>query len=310
MPVTKTESQLLNRAVFEQLEDPGMQKQALDAINDFTRTRMREEGFLRKIMPPLPIGNDELDRQMHTDKPVKIIDKEPDQPPAISVPFGALPINFYIRGPRYQVAFHRIMSPRFTKDKGELRTWQMDIRQVISDNAIKDMLAEEDSKFISAVNTALGGSAGATTPTSGAVQWQTISGGLTRDGLQEALSVMPKTQFHLESHTILINNVFIRQLLKMGRDEVGGDLSQELLRNGWTEANFANNRWIVTIKRDLVPDGTMFMFADPKFIGKFFELSSPELWLDSKFFFLEWFVWAEEGASLGHTGGLSRVDFS
>ncbi len=149
---TQSEVQLLNDTLFEQLQTPGMEKQAIDAVNDFTRTKMREDGFYRRIMPPLKIANDELDRQVDTDKPVKVVDKEPDSPAAISIPFGTLPTNVYIRGPRYRVMFDRIVTPRFVKDVDELRTWVMDIRQVFSDNSIKDMLAEEDSKFISAVN--------------------------------------------------------------------------------------------------------------------------------------------------------------
>jgi hypothetical protein len=85
---TKSETQLLNETLFEQLSTPGMEKQAIDAVNDFTRIKMREDGFYRRIMPPLTISNDELDRQVDTDKPVKVIDKEPDNPPAQSIPFA------------------------------------------------------------------------------------------------------------------------------------------------------------------------------------------------------------------------------
>lgn len=46
---------------------------AADAVNDFTRRKMRESGFFRKIMPPLQISNEDLDRQVITDKPVKIV---------------------------------------------------------------------------------------------------------------------------------------------------------------------------------------------------------------------------------------------
>ena len=164
-----SESQLLNETLFEQLSTPGMEKTAVDAINDFTRTKMREDGFLRRILPPLQISNDELDRQVDTDKPVKIVDKEPDSPASISVPFATLPQNVYIRGPRYRVHFHRIVSPRFTKDVDELRTYSMDIRQVLSDNAIKDMLAEEDGKFIAAVDSCVG-DVDSTPATSGTIQ--------------------------------------------------------------------------------------------------------------------------------------------
>ncbi len=35
-------------------------------------------------------------------------------PAAISLPFGTLPLNTYIRGPRYRVIFGRLDTPRFT----------------------------------------------------------------------------------------------------------------------------------------------------------------------------------------------------
>ena len=211
--MTQEESKLLNEAIFEKLasRDPLLEKQAVDAVNDFTRTKMREDGFYRRIIPPLPISNDELDRQVDTDKPVKIVDKEPDSPAAVSIPFATLPTNLYIRGPRYKVTFDRIVTPRFTKDVDELRTWYMDIRQVLSDNAIKDMLAEEDGKFISAVDTALGGAAGTTVPTSSVVQWEQIAGGITRDTLWDSLKIMPNTPSNLEVHCVLLNNITIKE---------------------------------------------------------------------------------------------------
>ncbi|MHC4176701.1 MAG: hypothetical protein ACYSWU_04300, partial [Planctomycetota bacterium] len=214
-----------------------MEKEAIDAINDFTRTKMREDGFLRRIMPPLQITNEELDRQVTTDKPVKVVDKEPDSPAAISVPFATLPMNLYIRGPRYLVMMDRILTPRFTKDVDELRTWIMDIRQVLSDNAIKDMLAEEDGKFITAVNTALVG-AGSTVPTSGTVQYEQIAGGITRDTLWDMMKIMPNTPSNLEVHTCLLNNITIKEVCKFGRTEMGGDMSQDIMRDGWSEQEF------------------------------------------------------------------------
>ena len=128
--------QVLNEAFFDQLATPGMEKNALDAVNEFTRVRVREDGFYRRFLPPVQVSNDDLDRQVDTDKPVIVVDKEPGSPAAISIPFATLPINVYIRGPRYRVMFDRIVTQRFVKDIDELRTRQMVIRQVLSDNAI------------------------------------------------------------------------------------------------------------------------------------------------------------------------------
>jgi hypothetical protein len=305
---TKAEISALNEALFEQLDTPGMQKQAIDAVNDFTRTKMREDGFYRKIMPPLKIENDDLDRQVDTDKPCKVIDKEPDSPAAVSVPFATLPINFYIRGPRYRVTFNRILSPRATKDVEELRTYVLDIRQVLSDNMIKDMLAEEDSKFISAFNAVLLG-ADQVVPLSGVVQWETIDGGITRETWADALKIMPRTPSHFETETGLINNVTVKELLKWGRDEMGGDFSQDIVKNGWAETRFMNIDLIITIKRDLVPDDSLFMFSSPKVMGKSFELESTTMFVRREAFMIEYFAYQTMGGSFGHTNGLARADF-
>jgi len=301
--------QVLNEELFAQLETPGMEKNALDAVNEFTRVRVREDGFYRKIIPPVQVSNDDLDRQVDTDKPVIVVDKEPGSPAAISIPFATLPINVYIRGPRYRVMFDRIVTPRFVKDIDELRTWQMDIRQVLSDNAIKDMLAEEDSKFLTAVNTALVG-ANQVVPTSGVIQWETVWGGISRDTVQEALKIMPKTPSHLEVNTVLLNNVTIREILKWGYDEAGGSLSGDFLKNGWSEIDLMGCKWVVTIKRDLVPDDTFYMFGDPRFIGKSYLLEDTTMHIKREAFMIEFFAYETLGGSIGHTGGLARADFA
>jgi hypothetical protein len=308
---TQDESKLVNEALFEKLasRDPVLEKQAVDAVNDFTRTKMREDGFFRKILPPMPISNDELDRQVETDKPVKIVDKEPDSHAAISVPFATLPQNLYIKGPRYPVTFDRIVTPRFTKDVDELRTWIMDIRQVLSDNAIKDMLAEEDGKFMRAVNTAIVGP-GLVVPTSGTVQYEVISGGITRDTLWDGLKILPNTPSNLETHTVLINHITIKEVAKFSRNEMGGDLSADIMRQGWTLQEFMGKQWIITIKKGLVPTNTLYYFADPKFMGKSYTLEDTTMYIRREAYMLEFFSYETLGASIGHTSSVGRADYN
>jgi hypothetical protein len=308
--ISQEETKLLNDTIFEQLgsRDSGLIKRAEDAINNFTRTKMREDGFYRRIIPMVPIPNDELDRSVRTDKPIKIVDKEPDSPAAISIPFATLPQNLYIRGPRYEVTFDRITTPRFTKDVDELRTWIMDIRQVLSDNAIKDMLAEEDSKFMLAVNTALVG-ANLVVPTSGVVQYATLSGGITRDTFFDSLKIMPNTPSNLEVHTILMNNITVKDLCKFGREEMGGDMAQDIMKNGWTAEELAGKTLIITIKKGLVPTNYMYHFADPKFVGKSYELEPTTLYVKRDAYFIEFFGYESIGGAIGHTSGLSLARF-
>ena len=308
---TEYSTKAINQAFFEKItsDDSSLVKDAQQAVNDFTRVKMREDGFWRKILPPVPLSNDELDRQVDTEKSVKIIDKEPDSPAAISIPYATLPMNRYIQGPRYRVMFDRIATPNFTTDVGRLRTWDMDIRQVLSDNAIKDMLAEEDGKAISAVTAAMVG-LNTTVPETGISQWRAIAGGISRETVNDALKIMPQTPSHLEVSTVLINNVFVKDLQKWGRIEMGGDLSEEIVRNGFAERVFLGVRWIVTIKRQLVGDASMFMFAEPKFLGKFFILEDTTMHIEKKAYMLNFFAYEEIGSAIGNVAAVARADFT
>lgn len=309
---------------FLNMIDSGNVKSAADAASDYTRVYMREESFTDKVLPPVLVGNDQLDRQVDTDKPVIIVDKEPNSPAAISVPFGQLPVNRYIRGPRYRVLFERILSTRFTKDVDELRTYDMDIRQVLSDNSIKDMAAEKDGKFIAVVDAIVGTALYATlvAPESGDGQVATPTNmgsgksrnyilvdanGISRETLSEMLKVMPATDSKLETQTVLCNMITIKDVIKFGRDEMGGDLAEEVILNGWAERTFLGCRWIVTIKRELVPNGVFYLFAEPKFLGKHFLLEDTTMWLKKEAYFIEWFAYMTAGCTIGNINGAAKV---
>lgn len=309
---------------FLNMIDNGNVKQAADAASDYTRVYMREESFTDKVLPPVLVGNDDLDRQVDTDKPVIIVDKEPNSPAAISVPFGQLPVNRYIRGPRYRVLFERILSTRFTKDVDELRTYDMDVRQVLSDNSIKDMAAEKDGKFIAVVDAIVGAAlyATLTAPESGDGQVGTPTSmgsgksrnyilvdanGVSRETLSEMLKVQPATESKLETQTILTNMITIKDVIKFGRDEMGGDLAEEVILNGWAERTFMGCRWIVTIKRELVPNGVFYLFCEPKFLGKHFLLEDTTMWLKKEAYFIEWFAYMTAGCTIGNVNGAAKV---
>lgn len=302
---------VVSEAFFEQLTstDQAMNKVAESAVTEFTRKRVREDGFWRKILPPVQVSNSDLTRQVDTDKNVIVVDMEPGSPAAISVPYGTLPMNRYIKGARYRVMFDRILSPRLTKDVSELRNYHMDIRQVLSDNIIKDMLAEEDGKAIRAVNTVLGG-ADTVLAETGIAQWRTINDqGINRVSWNDALKILPSTPSHLSPSTILLNNVTVIDLQKWGRTEMGDDLAGQIARKGFAETTFFGTKLLVTIKRNLVPDGTTFQFADPKFLGKFFVLEDTTMAIKKEFFLIEFFAYEEIGSAIANVAAVARVDF-
>lgn len=299
---------LLNQTLCEALQTRGQEKVAEEIIEDWTRTKVRETGWTRQLLTFRSLSRDKLVRRLDTDKPYYIVDKEVDSPAAVTVPYNTNPQGVYIRGSRYPISFARIQTPMFIKDVDELLTYHIDMRQVLSDNSVKDILFEEDSRWLDCVDATLIGP-NQVLPYSGVAQWVTLSGGITRGTMQDAFSVMEKTPSHISPAIALTNNITIRSVLKWGRDEFGGDKSQDLLIDGWTMETFMKAKWIVSIKREIIPDDTIYFFAEERYLGRAYELEAPTMFVERKGPSIQFYSYEHIGASIGHTGGISRIDF-
>ena len=308
--MTREQDQILNEQIFDDLAstDPLRQKQAAESLDDYTRLRVREESFMEKIIPFITVTPDDLERQIDTDKPVYIVDKEPDSPSAISAPFGSLPKNIWLRGNRYPVMVDRILTHRFQKDVMELASWKMDIRQVFSDNMIKDMLAEIDGREMEAVDAGLVG-ADVVLATSGVAQYKTISGSIDRNSWAEGLKIVPSTPFSIPVKTCLTSHLTIYDLYKLGMDEMGGQLSERVFRDGWVEETLMGRRIIGTTKQTLVPANHVYYFPDEKFFGKAVETEPTTMYIRREAFIVEAFAYRSCGMTIGHTGSYGHAVF-
>lgn len=309
-PVSPEAAANMSRAVFDGLmsDNPAYVKEANETITGYTRLKMREAGFLRKLLPQTPVTNSDLDRSMDPGTLQIIVDMEPDSPGAITVGFGSQPDTLIIRGSRYRVVFRRIQTVKFTQDVDLLRTYIMDIRSILSDNSIKDMLAEEDGKAINAVNRALIGP-GVVSPLSGSVQHAQIRGGISRDTWFDSLNIMPANSSNLEVHTILMNHLTVKELAKMDFVEFGGDTAQNIMLKGWTLDELSGKRLLVTIKKNIVTNNSFYHFCSPEFLGKHFSLEDTTMYVKRDGSMIEFYATQLSGLAFGNWNGLARADF-
>jgi hypothetical protein len=94
----------LNSALISMFDKPRT-AEAEAAVTDFIRMRMSEEGFTRQIIPPLKITDDDLAKQVDTDKPVVICEKDSVAPHS---PFPIAPIKRHIGKVTITVSFKKI----------------------------------------------------------------------------------------------------------------------------------------------------------------------------------------------------------
>jgi hypothetical protein len=309
-PITTTPEveniQALNRKLIDQISasDEGEIKQASTAGTNMIRRRIREEGFTRRIIPPVPVTNDDLDRVVQHDRPVIIEDMEPLSKGAKSIPFGDTADSEAYYGNKFVCVFNPITTPEWTKDINELRTYRMDLRQVITDNSLKDIQTEEDGKFMAGINTIVGPVAANGAPGIGLggvqqnfecvpidVQNGSYTANSTGNGAwawnrrdyAKVLSVLENQ--NLNNGVILMNRKTAKQFLTFDRSEIGGDLAQDLFKEGLTalqEAKIFGVKHLFTIKRNLVPDNVIYLFTEPGFLGRFYTLSEVTLFVEKK----------------------------
>lgn len=305
---TLPENRDADALIFAELADGQLTKQSNDTLQAFTRKRLREESIIEKVFPSLPIGKEDLVQDLYEDFPTWIGEKEPGSPAAVTVPFGELPMDVDILPERFRVCFSRRVSPRYNKDVTRLRSYKLDIRQLLSDNSIKDMHEEKDRVVFQGAIAPILGTAG-TAGLGNFVQNVNIAGGVTRTNWVESTKILPSGPTSCEASSVVLNHLTVKEFQKWGRDEFGGDGSEDMLRNGFTSDSLGKYTLYSTIKRTLVPNDTMFFFATPEFMGKHLSLEPLTMVIKQEIWMISFFAYIEDGLTFANSASIARANF-
>jgi len=288
----------------------GRVKQASDAVTDYTRTRITEEGFMGKFLPQIPITDADLVPDVNDPRPMVVVEKQANSPGAVSVPFATAPRRAWLKAPRYAVTMSRIVTNQFQIDVDYLRSYKLDLRQQVSDQAVRDISTEEDASFIETINSVLVAPDTNLPAHGNNPLWKTISGGFTREVIKEVKGVLRVGPASLSAEKMLMNHITILEYEAMYREEIGGDLAEDIFKNGFTEGRHGGVELYSTIKRALVPDDSIYLFAGDKFIGKNFVLRDTVMHIKAEHFMVQFFAYKTAGAAIGNITGIGRVDIA
>jgi hypothetical protein len=289
-------AQFINQAFLDKI-DQGLTKEASVASTAFVRQRLREDGFTRKILPPVAVTAAELDRQL-TEEPVIIVEKEPDTT-AASLPFlGRSEIQYWTT-PRYPVAFQKLASADFRKSKFELATYRTDIRTVLQENSVKDLQAQEDSSFYNGAYTLTGlnGNANRVAP----------SGGFSKAGLMSGVKKMLSNK--LPIGCILMTQSMYADLLTLPSTDIGSPAASDLFRGQGTLDNFFGYKIITTNKSDILLDTQALIFAPPQYLGQMYTLQDATMFLKVEQDIIEFTTYESIGIGIGNVNGVVAVNF-
>jgi len=307
---------LENARLLEMLQsdDPSRHKEAAEGTSEYLHLRAHENGIARAVMEPETITPSEFTQQVDTDKPCVVRNMEPSSAGAVNLSLGIGPNDAYIGAPKYRVMFDRIASKRYTADVAQLSTYTYSLKELFNELILKDMLYREDVNMFSSVESGLG-SRNATDADdihlkqTGARGWITV-GSYSRQAMALARNGIGETDNALPVETCVINHSFVSNILGMDHDALGGPGAEDLFKNGWTKMPLMGMQAIVTIKRDLVPNDSIFMFAPQDYIGDFLIVTDATMSFKKEDYMLKFFGYEYLGQCWKNIAAFARADFT
>jgi len=293
----------------------GQLNKVASAGTSMIRRRLRENGFTRRILPHTDVDDSALAELPNSDRPAIIEYMEPDSPGAVSLSFNDSADTHFYRADKFIVYFSKISTPEFTKNVDELRTMRIPLREVVTDNALKDIQTHEDERFLQYVDRILGtsgivGAAGAI-GASGEQQWFEDPASITRESYIDSISHLEDAG--LNNGTFLLNRKTALEWVKFAREESGGDLAERTLiegRNALVGGKFVGIPHLFTIKKDLVPDDAVYQFAEPDYLGKAYVLQKVRMFVEKKEDILRFKAVEKLGITIANVAGVARHDFN
>ena len=279
-------------------EGPEGIKVAEAAGKKYIKTRLREEAFSRKILPPEIVTKGELQRNESDDGLYKLIDIEPDSS-AFALNFRAEAPAEYVTGSRFKVNFYKIESQRFEKQEAELLAHEAPITKILETNSVFDIQTVEDQTFYAAMVASVTGSTRDSVSTDVTI---------TRPNLASSFKLLLANK--LKAHAMLMTEELFADVEGWDADTVGAELAGKITVSGYGEPTLLKKKIIVTNKADIVNNRELWLFTKPEYMGKFFILEETKFWINKVADMIEWKSWEYVGAGIGNANSFARLTYT
>ena len=290
----------LNRIFVDNIRDPGLRKEAEERSQAYLKLRVYEDSFMARVLPPKPISPSQCDRTL--DSPTllrKIIDKEYTDVTATIMDFRGKGDYKFVETDQYAVDFHKIESEEYHITEGELRAKEQPVQSLIKHHTAREIQVKMDEAFIAAVDAAITSTGNSITVPEDIILPQNITklrnvlDGRADPPLVSATLLMSQSQF---------NNVDV-----WPQAGVDNGMGQEYWRDGYKYDTLFRLRTIKTIKTDLIPENTVYVFTAPEFLGHHLTFNDDRFQIKTEWDDIAWKAWKTHGAAIGNNFACAKM---
>ena len=308
------------------------------------RDRLRELSFARGIIPPLPITPAECQISTEHDGLVKIEHLEPESK-AMVVDFRGSSRARYVSAPRVAVSFFTIESEHYQKTEQELLSYPIPITKMIEDFTATDLQDVEDRQFLiyteagvqlmqkdaneraglahAGFNTTnieaaaplvaadlswkpsvMKGSNALASAEAAATRWTVYP--VSKNDFVKLRQMLAMRKLRLE--VVLMNDVDFQDILQFTLEDLGDKLTSEIVVDGYKYSTILGNRFVRTIKNEILRRGNIYAFTAPEFLGVFYILNNTKFFVKKEWNKIEWGAWEDIGMSLINLNSVVKLE--
>lgn len=285
-----------NEQFLEKVSSIAGQAELQEAGRQYVKTELQEAAFSRAILPQEPITTADCQRNVNDNSLYVIRDIEPDAA-AVGVDNLGEPDGQYIKGQRYIIPIVNFVTKRFQITVEDLRAYQYKITKRIEDKSVPVLEKLEDKFFLRLCGAALALSAKGVDCTGSTNQVieqadlvkvkNTMTSGINNsDPKRKEVGCLLMTQEIFETAVFLPG--------------AGDDFGKERILEGITSDTLHGTKVIKTIKSDILPNGHIWAFTTPDFLGHNFALGDPSFEIKSTFGLIEFQTKESIGMGIGN----------
>jgi len=300
--------QEFNQRFLEKIATVAGQSELQEAGRQYVKTELQESAFSRAILPQEPITTADCQRNVNDNSLYVIRDIEPDAE-AVGVDNLGEPDGEYVSGTRYIIPIVNFTTKRFQITVEDLRAYQYKITKRIEDKSVPVLEKLEDKYFMRLAGAAIG--------TSGATGTKAVAyAGGTANLIIETTDVVkikntltggvptgyvdPKKK---EVGCLLMAQETFEYAVTLPGS--GDDFGKDRVLNGVTSDTLFGTKIVKTIKTDIIPQGVIWAFTKPDFLGHNFALGDPNFEIKSNFGLIEWQTKESCGSGIGNRWSLA-----
>jgi hypothetical protein len=303
--MTDINYQEFNSRFLEKVSSLAGQAELQEAGRQYVKTELLESAFSRAIIPQEPITVADCQRNMNDQSLYLLRDVEPDAS-AVGVDNLGEPDGSYVSGTRYKIPIINFTTKRFQITVEDLRAYQYKITKRIEDKSVPVLEKLEDTYFMklaaAAITTATG--------TPGKIV-KPYAGSPTSLVMAKEDIVKLKNTFTAGVKGTTAADVKKKEVaaLLMAQESfeyaitlpsAGDDFGKDRVLNGITSDTLFGTKVIKSIKTGILPEGLIFAFGNPDFLGHNFALGDPSFEIKSNFGLIEWQTKESVGMGIGN----------